>query len=279
VVKANLPNNFVPGQQSLQSQAAVNPYSGEYADNTFSRYSDEVQKVLGQTRSGPMATRGGTAANGFMQSDAVNQMAMNREDVLTKNRQADASIQQGASGALSQERNVMNNTALQGAGTGFGGFFNLLQDQQAAGSLASERAKIYSDLVPTFAGMASKMNSAETNNLSGRGAQTTSSLGGGFNLCCFIFLESYNGVLPESVRQYRDMAAPESSARRKGYISMSRWLVPAMRVSSVSRWLTNHLLVKPLTRYGEWFYGKNKTGWMFWPVKQLWFKIWEVTGK
>jgi hypothetical protein len=75
------------------------------------------------------------------------------------------------------------------------------------------------------------------------------------------------------------MAAPENSARRKGYISMSRWLVPAMRVSGFSRKLANHLLVKPLTKYGEWYYGKNKLGWVYWPVKQIWFKIWELTGK
>jgi hypothetical protein len=279
IVKSNMSGNQIPGQASLEAQSKVNPYSSQYADNSYARYADEVHKVLGQSRSGPAVNRGGTAAQGFMMSDAVNQMALNREDVLTKNRQADASIQQGASNQMGQLRGRMDSTALQGAGTGFGGFFNLLSDQQSAGSLASERAKIYSDLVPTFTSLASRMNGTENNNLSGRGAQTSSSMGAGINLCCFIFLEAYNGKLPESVRRYRDMAAPENSARRKGYISMSKWLVPMMRVSRVSRTLANHLLVKPLTRYGEWFYGKNKTGWVFWPVKQLWFKIWELTGK
>lgn len=279
VVKSNLPANSVPGQNSLQQQANINPYSSGYENNTFARYSDEVQKTLGMTRSGPAASRGGTAAQGFMMSDAVNQLGMNREDVLSKNRQADASIQQGASGMLGQQRGRMDSAALQGAGTGFGGFFNLLQDQQSAASLTSERAKIFSDLVPTFTSLASKMQGMEKNDLSGQGAQTSSSMGAGVNLCCFIFLESYNGVLPDSVRRYRDMAAPENSARRKGYISMSRWLVPAMRVSGFSRKLANHLLVKPLTKYGEWYYGKNKLGWVYWPVKQIWFKIWELTGK
>ena len=212
-------------------------------------------------------------------SDAANQLSLNREDVLARNRQTDAGIQQGASAQLGQQRGRMDSTALQGAGTGFGGFFNLMGDQQAAGSLASERAKIYSDLVPTFTSLASRMNGTETNNLTGKGAQTSSSMGAGINLCCFIFLEAYNGELPTSVRRYRDMAAPESSKRRNGYIRMSRWLVPMMRVNGFSRTLVNHLLVKPLTRYGEWFYGKNRSGWVFWPVKQVWFKVWELTGK
>lgn len=279
IVKANLPGNKVPGQDFLLSQLQRDPNGQEYADNTFARYSDEVMRMLGQTRSGPAATRGGTAAQGFMMSDAVNQMALNREDLVNKNRQSDLALQQGAVGLLNQGRGQMNQTALGGVGTGFGGFFNLLQDQQAAGSLASERAKIYSDLVPTFTSLASKMNGLENNALSGQGAQTSSSMGAGINLCCFIFLEAYNGELPESVRRYRDMAAPENSARRNGYISMSRWLVPMMRSGGTIRTLTNHLLVKPLTKYGEWYYGKNKTGWVFWPVKQAWFKIWELIGK
>lgn len=279
IVKSNLSNQSVFGQKGLESQAGVDPYSSSYADNTYDRYSDEVYKVLGQARSGVGPNRGGTAAQGFMMSDAVNQMAMNREDVLAKNRQTDAGIQQSASGMLDQQRGRMDNTALQGVGTGFGGYFNMLGDQNSAGSLASERAKIFSDLVPTFTSLASKMQGREENNLEGRGSQTSSSMGAGINLCCFIFLEAYNGVLPESVRRYRDMAAPENSARRRGYISMSKWLVPMMRVSRVSRTLANHLLVQPLTRYGEWFYGKNRTGWVFWPVKQVWFKIWELTGR
>lgn len=279
VIRANMPTQLVPGQQSLEQQAAINPYSQNYANNTFDRYADEVQRAMATSRSGPMATRGGTAAQGFMQADVMNQAGLNREQVLAQNRQTDAGIQQGAAGQLAGERNQMNSTALQGMGTGWGSYYNLLDSQQKAGQLVGQRSKIYSDLLPTYTSLATPMYGRESNNLSGRGAQTSSSMGAGVNLCCFIFLEAYNGTLPDSVRRYRDMAAPENSARRKGYIRMSKWLVPAMRVSGVPRALTNHLLVKPLTKYGEWFYGKNRTGWVFWPVKQLWFGIWTLTGK
>jgi hypothetical protein len=274
-----MPGKKLPGYDSLAAQSRINPYDSSYENNTFNRYADETQRAMATSRSGPMATRGGTAAQGYMQSDAINQMALNREDVLTKNRQADAQIQQSASGAITGERSQMNQNALSGVGTGFGGFFNLIDSQQKAGHMVSERAKLYSDLLPTYTSLASPMKGREVNALEGRGAQSSSSMGAGVNLCCFIFLEAYNGELPISVRRYRDMAAPESSARRTGYIRMSKWLVPAMRTSGVVRRLTNHLLVRPLTKYGEWFYGNNKMGWIFWPVKQAWFAVWSLTGK
>lgn len=279
VVKSNLPSNGLYGEKSLQAQAGVNPFSSQFADNTFNRYSDEVHRMLGQVRSGPMAARGGTAANGYMQSDAINQLALNREDVLNRQQQSAAGIQQNASQLLAQQRQGMNQAALAGIGSGFDAYGNLQQSRLEAGQLASSRAKMFGDLVPAWAGLASKMHGTEKNNLVGRGAQTSSSLGAGVNVCCFIFLEAYNGVLPESVRKYRDMAAPENSKRRNGYINMSKWLVPAMRVNGFSRWMVNHLLVKPLTKYGEWFYGNNRTGWIFWPVKQAWFALWTLTGK
>lgn len=279
VAQNNVPGNKFGGQDSLTKQAGIDPYSKSYEDATFDRYTDEVLRAISQSRSGPSASRGGTAAQGFMMSDAVNQLGLNREDVLAKNRQADASIQQGASGLLGQQQGRMDQTALSAAGAGMGSFFNLMQDQQAAGSLSSERSKLYADLVPTYTALTTKMLGNEKNNLSGKGAQTSSSVGGGFNLCCFIFLEAYDGVLPESVRKYRDMVAPESSFRRVGYVRMSKWLVPAMRVSEGARKLTSCLLTEPLKAYGEWYYGKNKWGWVFWPVKQVWFKVWEQLGK
>lgn len=277
VINHNQPNAVAYGNNSLQSQAAVDPYSGSYETNSFGKYADEVRRAMGSARSGPAATRGGTAAQGFMMSDAVNQLGLNRAQVLAQNRQTDAGIQQSAASQLASQHGQRSQTSTQAMSVGSGNFYNLLNDQQNAAQLSSERAKMFSDLVPTVVSLTSKMRGKEENNLYGKGSQSASALSAGFNLCCFIFLEAYNGELPESVRRYRDMAAPESSARREGYISMSRWLVPAMRVSQMARTLTNCLLVKPLTQYGEWYYGKNKTGWVFWPVKQVWFKIWELT--
>lgn len=69
------------------------------------------------------------------------------------------------------------------------------------------------------------------------------------NVCCFIFMEAYNGNIPSYVRVARDMYWTEQ--RCKGYRWMSKWLVPAMKHSSAIRWLVNKLMIKPLTDDAE----------------------------
>lgn len=99
--------------------------------------------------------------------------------------------------------------------------------------------------------------------------------------CCFIFLESYNGTLPWWVRECRDEFAPESTSRRIGYIRMSKWLVPAMRVSKVARFLTNILMVNPLTKWGGFYKGVKgyENGWVYKPFVNAWFAMWYLLGK
>ena len=279
LVKNNMPNVGIAGFDSLNRQAAQDPFSSTYADETFGKYRDEVQRALASGRSGPVMSRGGTAAEGYMLGDVANQIGLQRQQVLAQHRVADAGIQQQAAGLMGQLRGAKDQTALQGLQLGYNNYQALLADQSTAATLANDRFRNFGALVPHLVGLDAKSAGVENNNLSGRGSQSSQAVGAGVNICCFIFLEAYNGVLPESVRRYRDMAAPESSARRNGYRRMSKWLVPAMRVNGFSRTLVNHLLVKPLTKYGEWFYGNNKTGWIFWPVKQFWFSVWSLTGK
>jgi len=279
LIRSNLPGVAMPGGTSLESQASVNPYGGDYANNTFDRYATEMGDAMALARSGPTMTRGGTAAQGFAQGQAATNASLNREDILTKNRQADASISQGAAGMIGQIDQGRDQAALQGVQASHGNYHDVVKEQLSAGGLASERLKMFNDLVPTFSTLGSTLHGSETNNLRGRGAQTSSSMGASLNLCCFIFLEAYNGELPWFVRAYRDEHAPECSKRRNGYISMSKWLVPAMRVSWAARFAVNHLLVKPLTRYGAWHYKLNNYGWLFAPVKLVWFGIWKLIGK
>lgn len=279
IIRSSMPTLGQPGQLNLTGQAERNIYSNEYAENTYNRYADEVQRAIGMARSGPQATRGGTAAQGFMQAEAVNGLGRNREDVLVRNRQADAQIGQGAAQTMGGVRAQTTGSALQGIGTQHGNFYNLLQDQSRAAQQTMEQTKQFTDLIPVFATLASALKGVESNNLTGLGNQSAQSAGASFSLCCFIFMEAYNGTLPTSVRRYRDLKAPESSRRRNGYIRMSRWLVPAMRVFGFSRCATNLLLIKPLTCYGEWFYGNNRFGWVFKPVEVFWMKVWELIGK
>ena len=281
IIRSNLPNQASPAEKAMTTQATRDISSNNYEANTFNRYADEVQRAMGQARSGPAMTRGGTAAQGFAQAQAVNDLSLNREQVLTQNRNADAAISQGAAGTLAQNRHMMNADATQAAGTGQQGYAQFLQNSMSAAGLASERTKMFNDLVPTFATLGSRMLGSESNNLYGRGAQTATSMGGALNLCCWIFMEAYNGEMPKHVRECRDEFAPENSARRIGYIKMSRWLVPAMRTSAKVRTLVNHLLIQPLTRWGGHYKGvrPGSPSLVDSLAKHFWFKTWELYGK
>jgi hypothetical protein len=102
--------------------------------------------------------------------------------------------------------------------------------------------------------------------------------GAGITLCCFIFLEAYNGNLPWFVRASRDMFC--TGPRVKGYRSMAQWLVPVMQTNRFVRWLVNLFMVKPLTRWGGWLFGEPgyRWGWTNFPLVAFWFLFWGRSG-
>jgi len=281
VIRSSLPNVGAPGEAMLKNTIAQDPYSESFANNTFQRYSQDVQNAMSNARSGPQMTRGGTAAQGFAQAQVSNDLGLNREQVVQDQRNRSIAQGQQAAGMLSSNRHTMNSDALSGAAQGQSGYYNYLQNMLGNAGLASERTKMFNDLVPAYTTLGSKMMGTESNDLYGRGSQTSSSFGASMNLCCFIFMEAYNGELPKHVRECRDEFAPENSARRIGYIRMSRWLVPAMRTSGGVRTLVNHLLIQPLTRWGAYYKGAlvGCPKWYDTLAKWFWFKTWELTGK
>ena len=101
------------------------------------------------------------------------------------------------------------------------------------------------------------------------------SQGGG---CCFIMLESRygDGTMDKVVRRYRDEKM--TPRNRRGYYKMARVLVPLMRKSKVFKWIVAKTFADPLVSYGKWYYGENKHGWIFAPVKTAWLKIFDVVG-
>lgn len=118
-------------------------------------------------------------------------------------------------------------------------------------------------------------------------------IGGGMaakGACCFIFMEAFNGRMPWWVRSCRDEFAPESSARRQGYIRMSRWLVPMMHekgksekakiTAGLTRAIVNVLMIKPLTMWGGYYKKARgyRNGWIWKPFVNFWFRYWEVSG-
>lgn len=281
MVNSNLPGVSYPGQTSLAQQAAVNPFSNDYRNNTFDKYLSDTRTLLANVQSGPTMTRGGTAQSGFMQAQALDNASMNREQQIAQHAFSTANAAQGAARTAAGIENANEQIGLQGIDLGRRGELAMFPLKNEAAQLATQRAKMFADLVPTYTSLDTVMRGLEENSLSGQGAQSSSSVGWGVNLCCFIFLEAYNGALPWWVRACRDQYAPEDSDRRRGYVRMSRWLVPAMRVSKVVRFLVNSLMVKPLTKWGGWYKcvpGYDR-GWVYHPVVKFWFKLWKLLGK
>lgn len=95
------------------------------------------------------------------------------------------------------------------------------------------------------------------------------------NVCCFIFMEAYNGTIPSYVRVARDMYWTEQRCR--GYRWMSKWLVPAMKHSKTARWLVNKFMIKPLSDDAESLVLGLK------PRRKVyhhfWMTVWNLIGK
>lgn len=98
------------------------------------------------------------------------------------------------------------------------------------------------------------------------------------SMCCFIFLEAYNGRLPWYVRVERDRYYRADSRLSGGYKRMAKWLVPLMRRSSIVRHLVNWTMVKPLSAVGAHDHCLNTYGKYLTPVRNFWFMIWRNTN-
>lgn len=96
--------------------------------------------------------------------------------------------------------------------------------------------------------------------------------------CCFIMLEARygTGTMDSVVRRYRDEHLTEKNSR--GYYKLAEVLVPLMRRSKVFKWVITKTLADPLVSYGKWHYKENKYGWIFKPVKDFWFNIFDILG-
>jgi len=92
--------------------------------------------------------------------------------------------------------------------------------------------------------------------------------------CCFIFAEAYLGHIPWYVRKTRD--DHYTPAIRRGYVWMSRWLVPAMQFSSTVRDFVFEVMIFPLTQHAAYHCNIAKT-----PrpaYKRFWLSIWNLLG-
>lgn len=109
-------------------------------------------------------------------------------------------------------------------------------------------------------------------------AEEPISTGSGSLGCCFIFLEANNGMLPDSVRKWRDYYYKNEPYVAIGYKRMAKVLVPLMRYSLGIKSLVNKFMVQPITQFGEWLDGKNTNGKQYYIYKKFWFAIWKLIG-
>lgn len=101
------------------------------------------------------------------------------------------------------------------------------------------------------------------------------------SFCCFIALQGNNGLLPWFVRDWRDRVYLKEPQVAKGYIRMSKVLVPLMIRYELMNDLVNEVMIKPLIHFGGYLYniqgfeqGKSKVGYY-----KFWIKMWKLVGK
>jgi hypothetical protein len=97
-------------------------------------------------------------------------------------------------------------------------------------------------------------------------------------LCCWNFLAAH-GKVTEDVKRYRDEHYPKGCSVSKGYKWMSEWFVPLMKVHPRFRRFIDFVIFDPMTKYAEWYYGKNKYGWIFKPIATFATGLWGEWGK
>jgi hypothetical protein len=97
--------------------------------------------------------------------------------------------------------------------------------------------------------------------------------------CCWVMLEARygSGVMDEVVRRFRDEYM--TPRNKRGYYKLAEVLVPLMRRYKVFQKLIEWTFAYPAVKYGEWYYGRNKWGWVFTPLKYFWLGLFEILGQ
>lgn len=257
----NLSNTLNPTQAAAQTQAQ-NLLGSINLNGLSPGETNAVQRSLNQSN---------YASGNLGLSNATNDVsnAMNFGDALAA-KQTQLSSALGAAGGVAANQNSFVNpvgtaTSAGNTSTNFGlGTFAPTQANSNVTAPLTFGSSVFS---PT-ASNASASNTTGSQN---------SAQGG---LCCFIFMEAYYGQLPESVRKCRDLYYEIYPQVAKGYIRMSKWLVPLMKHISMIRWLVNRFMVVPLTKFGDYVQVcDNGSGRQYKSYKQFWFTVWNYLGK
>lgn len=287
----------VPGKSTFDSATGLNPtsytglsdmttvlqrspFSAKYENDTKASYEQRAKDALALVASGPDAVRGGAARTGIAQGVMADRLAQGRGQEVRNAQMQDAGLVLNAGQLMNAVENARRGTQLQGATALLGG--SLQQQQNALGAASGFEGSKSGNMgmLRLAADLLAPRTSSVLDNLKGEGNQST--IGGGFNICCFIFLEALNGELPWFIElARRDYYTP---VRRKGYKWMSNWLVPAMQRRKWVCHVVNAVIIKPFLRYGAWLYTAvdhpgYKFGWFYAPYCKAWLGLWNFLGK
>jgi hypothetical protein len=257
----NLSNRLNPVQAAEQTQAQ-NLLSSINLNGLSPGETNAVQRSLNQSN---------YSTGNLGLSNATNDVsnAMNFGNALAA-KQSTLSSALGAAGGVASNQNSFVNpvgtaTSAGNTSTNFGlGTFAPTQANSTVTAPLTFGSSIFS---PT----ASNASASNT-----KGSQ--SSVSGG--ICCFIFMEAYNGQLPENVRKCRDLYYEMYPQVANGYVKMSRWLVPSMKRVSAVRWIVNKFMVIPLTKFGNYVQVCDSgEGRRYKIYQKFWFIVWNFLGK
>ena len=110
-------------------------------------------------------------------------------------------------------------------------------------------------------------------------AEAQKSGGGGGGGCCWVMLEARygDGTMDLVVRKYRDEHMTDRNKR--GYYKFAEFIIPLMRKYKAVQKLVQWTFGDTLVAYGRWYYGLNKWGWIFSPIKSFWMGLFNAVGK
>ena len=75
----------------------------------------------------------------------------------------------------------------------------------------------------------------------------------------------------KNMRRYRDEQM--TTRNKRGYYKFSEGLIPWTKKYLALKWFMCQVFMDPLVSYIRWFYGWNQHGFIFYPIKKLWFWI------
>jgi hypothetical protein len=275
------PTDDFPGSDTLRSIAGVDPYSSVYRDAMEAYFKQAFDEAAAAGRTGPDAVRGGNVHGAMMESDLLEQAALDKFRTITGLQMGQAGVSTEAARVLDTLTQGRNEAVRSSIALGLDDYFKRMGVTHSGLSELHNRQRTRAG---TSIALGQALGSDATytdDNFFGAGNQaaSTHNIGGGLQ-CCFIFLQALNGKLPWFVRVARNVMGTDDT--RRGYIRMSKWLVPLMQRSPFMQAAVNGVMIKPMLRYGAWVFKADEakpSGRFFRPVQVFWFKVWEMLGR